>query len=163
MQWTSVNGENGHTRYILWENKKKLLSLEFHHSTSWVRVKSAKEKRVLLIRSEGVLRKKAVMRNEYGIIIGRLYHENRENHIEVNNKDFSCTFNNTYEPEFRICREPDKDHVTACKLNLDPLYFAKNKKLPEKLESGMLLSLCWHLAQPVVKVKESELSLENEL
>lgn len=153
MHWTSEIEMKGQTVYVLHDHEKTLLTLEFHRSTSWVRVRSGKEERVLLIQLQGLLRKKAMLKNEYGVAIGELRHDKGEHFIELNNKKYHYQLTMEANPEIRITRNRGKVLLTVCSLALDPIYFSKKKKLPAKLEAGMLLSLCWYLSK-TIKTKE---------
>jgi hypothetical protein len=122
-------------------------------------VESAKEKRVFLIRSEGLLRSKTVMRNEYGVLIGQLRHENKENCIEMEHEKFFYFIREHSKQEVVIYKNSKEEPFTSCELNLDHMHFSLNKKLPAKLESGLLLSLCWYLMMPVVKEKATKMAV----
>ncbi len=151
MQWKSANSTTGQKEYVLLHNNKKAMTLTFHSETNAARVQASGEKRVFQIRKEGFIRNRTVIRNEYGILLGQLRSEGRENFIEINNEKFFYTIQNNPYPEVIIYKEPDKKSVAVCSLNLETAHFSKNKALPAGLESGLLLSLCWYLATPVKK------------
>jgi hypothetical protein len=68
-------------------------------------VEGETEKRVFLIRKEGFLRNKTVLRNEYGIKIGELGHEHMQNFIDLNNERFFYTIHNNPLAELVIYKE----------------------------------------------------------
>lgn len=158
MRWESVNSSNGQREYDLWHNNKKVLTLTFHRTTNSARVESARERRVFLIRNEGFLRTKTVMRTEYGIRIGYLRFEN--NFIEMNDKRFIYTIENEPLSQVTIYKESDKDKpFVVCGLNIDSAHLENNKKLPSGLEAGLLLALCWYMVLPPVKETKAEFAL----
>ncbi|HVT85947.1 MAG TPA: hypothetical protein VHD35_12155 [Chitinophagaceae bacterium] len=159
MQWESINSITGQREYVLWHHDKKALTLTFHPSTNSARVESPREKRVFLIRNEGFLRNRTVMRTEYGILLGQLRFENKENFIEINNEKFFYIVRNNLLPEVVIYKESKEDPFTVCSLNIDAAHFTKNKNLPASLESGLLLSLCWYLMLPAVKEKTPKMAV----
>src|SRR5574338_1694414 len=134
MQWESAQSTTGQREYDLWHNNKKVLTLSFHPATNSARVESAKEKRVFLIRKEGFLRNRTVLRNEYGILIGQLRFENKENTVEINNEKFFYIIRNNPLPETVIYKESKEDPVAICSLNIEATHFSKNNDLPANLE-----------------------------
>lgn len=88
MKWESTNSSTGQQEYILSHQNKKVLTLNFHPTTNAARVESAKEKRVFQIRKEGFLKNRTAMRNEYGVLMGQLRHDNKENYIEMEHEKF---------------------------------------------------------------------------
>ena len=153
MQWESINSATGQREYVLVHHDKKMLTLSFHPNTNSARVESAKEKRVFQIRKEGFRKTRTVMRNEYGILLGQLRHEYKENFIEINDEKFFYIIRNNPLPEVVIYKESKEEPFAVCSLNIDATHFTKNKNLPASLESGLLLSLCWYLMTPAVKEK----------
>jgi hypothetical protein len=80
MRWQLTHSTSEHEIYNLYNDNKKLLTLELNIFSNTARVHYNNEKRVFVIRKEGLRRNKTVIRNEYGIKIGELSHE-------PNNKD----------------------------------------------------------------------------
>ena len=159
MQWQSVKSTTGQREYALWHNSKKVILLTFHPSSNSARVESAKEKRVFLIRNEGFLKNKTVMRTEYGIRIGQLRFENKENFVEINDEKFFYTIREDLVPEVVIYKESKEEPFMVCSLNIDSTHFTQNKTLPASLESGLLLSMCWYLMMPSLKEKETKMAV----
>ncbi len=92
MKWLSITTRVQERIYELWNSKEKLLTLAYHPASGTLRVSANDEKRVFLIGREGFLRRRAVLRNEYGIRIGQLtYDNNQENQgmIDVDGEDFT--------------------------------------------------------------------------
>jgi hypothetical protein len=150
MNWETITSGIGQKVYALWNNGRKLLTLAFH-STNFVRIERAGEKRAFMIRYEGFLKNKLVMRNEYGIRIGQASAENNENVIALNDERFFYTITDEKEPQVIIYKESKENPLAVCALNLD------NDKniLPSANSSAtyqsLLLALCWYLFLPVVK------------
>ena len=59
------------------------LPSDFSHLRTFVKIESEGEKRAFTIRYEGFLKNKMVMRNEYGIRIGHVTTENKDNLIHI--------------------------------------------------------------------------------
>lgn len=159
MKWESSNSSTDQQEYILWHQDKKLLTLNFHPATNAVRIESAKEKRVFQIRKEGFLKNRTVIRNEYGVLMGQLGNENKEQYIEMEHEKFFYFTRKRQQSEIVIYKESKDDPFIVCSLNIDSTNLSKNKTLPANLESGLLLSLCWYLMMPKVKERETALAV----
>ncbi|MBS1919081.1 MAG: hypothetical protein JST17_02400 [Bacteroidetes bacterium] len=162
MQWELLSSITEPFEFILWHHKKILLTLTFHPGTNSVRVESEKERRVFLIRNEGFLKSKTVLRNEYGVQIGQIRHENKEHYIEMGNQKYLYLIRNNSIPEVLIYKDSKENPVIVCELNFTNNYFSNNKNLPAKVEPSLLLSLCWHLLGPKSREKSTILLLQEE-
>ncbi|MFI5132863.1 MAG: hypothetical protein ACHQEB_00940 [Chitinophagales bacterium] len=155
MRWETLTITLGYEVYELWHKEQKLLTLTFHPATSSARVETAGEKRVLQIRKEGFRRNKPVLRSEYGILIGQLGHENKEQTVELNNERFFYTIENKQEPDLVVYKDSKTHPLTVCRLNVNKSNLTadvskKNTPLAN-LHSSLLLALCWYLFLPVSK------------
>ena len=155
MKWEVAATSAKQEIYELWHNEKKLLTLDFHPFTNSARIEYADEKRVFLIRKEGFLRNKTVLCNEYGVRLGQLVHENKENFIELNNEKFFYTIHNNPLTELVIYKESMEFPLVVCGLNVNKgnasVSIKKDKSLPNNLHSSLLLALCWYMFLPVAK------------
>lgn len=155
MKWETVSSTIGHSVYALLNNGKKLITLVFNSSSNAARIEYANEKRVFLIRDEGFMKNKTVLRTEYGIRIGHTGTENNENFIVLNDERYYYSIDNKNEPAVTIYKE-SKDHPLAvCGLNIkDTDLLAKagaKKSFPEKAFYSMLIGICLFLFKPVEK------------
>ena len=108
MKWQIASSTEKQEIYELWNNDRKLLTLDFHPFTNSARIEYADEKRVFLIRKEGFLRNKTVLRNEYGVRLGQLGYEksnSSEGTIELNDEKFYYTIHNNPMAELAIYRD----------------------------------------------------------
>ena len=150
MNWETVTSGIGQKVYALWDNGRKLLTLAFH-STNFVRIECADEKRTFMIRYEGFLKNKLVMRNEYGIRIGQVISENNENFISLNDERLFYTITNEKEPRAIIYKESKEKPLAICALNLDNDKSILPSANPSATHQSLLLALCWYLFLPVAK------------
>ena len=151
MNWETVTSGIGYKAYALWNNGRKLLTLGFQSSSNFVKIEAEGEKRAFTIRYEGFLKNKMVMRNEYGVRIGYVSTENKENLIAFNDERLYYTITNDKEPQVIIYKEsPDKPlAVCALKLDNDKSIFPSVKS--SSTHQSLLLALCWYLFQPVAR------------
>ena len=91
------------------------------------------------------------MRNEYGIRIGHVATENKENLIAFNDEKLYYTIIGDKDAKVVIYKESPDEPLAVCALALD------NDKsiLPSVKQSAthqsLLLALCWYLFSPVAK------------
>lgn len=165
MKWETVSSTIGHSVYALLNNGKKLITLVFNSSSNAARIEYADEKRVFLIRDEGFMKNKTVLRTEYGIRIGHTGTENNENFIVLNDERFYYSIDNKTEPALTIYKESKDRPLAVCGLNIkdtDLLTKAGAKRpIPEKAFFSMLMSLCLYLFKP--SEKEASLSTRYDL
>lgn len=165
MNWKTALTNGEHEMYELWHGEKKLLSLEFHPFTNSARIQYADTKRVFLLRKEGFLRNKTVLRNEYGIRIGQLgYDKSRaaQGMIELNDKKFSFALQNNPLAELVIRSEEENKPLVVCGLSAKTgrTSVELNKQLPlSNAEHFLLMALCWYLFLPVAKDNVVEYAL----
>ncbi len=155
MRWQSVSSASNNEVYHLYKDDKKILSLTLNPFSNTARVECDKQKRVFLIRKEGFLRNKTVLRNEYGIKIGELGHENKENFIDVNEERFYYTTHNNPLAQLVLYKDSkDKPFVTCGLSTIEgtaAVHFTKDKQLSDTSHPGLLMALCWYMFLPVTK------------
>ncbi len=149
MNWETVSSGIGHKVYALWNNGRKLLTLAFSSNSSLARIELEGEKRSFSIKYEGFLKNKMVMRNEYGIPIGQVSAENKENLIALNDEKLFYKITDDKEPQLIIYKDSVETPLAVCALNLsnDKSILAKVK--PSAVQHSLLLALCWYLLKPV--------------
>jgi hypothetical protein len=149
MRWEPVSSNSSNEIYHLWHNDKNLLTLTLHPFSNTARVESAGEKRVMLIRKEGFLRNKTILRNEYGVKIGELGKENGSRFIDLNEERFYYDISTGPKPELVIYKNSPEEPTIKCGLdNSGPVLFDSDREQSTS-ESGLLMALCWYLFHPV--------------
>jgi hypothetical protein len=155
MRWETIASNSGNEIYHLYKGDKKLLTLTLNPFSSSARVECEKEKRVFLIRKEGFLRNKIVLRNEYGVKIGELGHENKENFIVVNEERFYYTTQNNPLAQLILYKESKDQPFVVCGLSVKEgntsVHFEKDKNLQDTSHPSLLMALCWYMFLPVTK------------
>jgi hypothetical protein len=149
MKWETVTSTIEESVFALWNNGKKLVTLVFHPASSAARVEYADERRVFLIRQEGLLKNKTVLCNEYGIRIGHAGSENNRRFIEVDEERFFYNVDNKQEHAVTIYKESKDRPLAVCAFAL-PEYIQSNaaqNPLWDKARYGLLMTLCWYLFQ----------------
>ncbi len=151
MNWETVKSGIGQKVYALWNNGHKLLTLAFNSSSNYARIEYAGEKRAFTIRYEGFLKNKMVMRNEYGVRIGSVSTENKENLIALNDEKLHYTITEDKEPKVIIYKDSIEDPLAICDLTLGSDKSILPSIKPAATQHSLLLALCWYLYLPVAK------------
>ena len=153
MRWESEVSPTGNEVYHLYKDDKKILTLTLHPFSGTARVECENEKRIFLIRKEGFLRNKIVIRNEYGFKIGELGHENKEPFITVNSERFFYSIQNSPLAELILYKESKEKPVVSCGLRIQEgsstIRFKKDKHLEETSNTSLIMALCWYMFLPV--------------
>ncbi len=160
MRWEPVATTSTNEVYHLYKDDKKILTLSINPFSNSARVECEKQKRVFLIRKEGFLRNKIVLRNEYGVKIGELGHENKENFIDIYEERFYYSAENKPQEEMVLYKESKDKPFVTCSLNAKEgntaVNIKKDKNLAATSHPGLLMALCWYMFLPVAKENTAE-------
>ncbi len=155
MRWETASSGSANEIYHLFKEEKKILTVVLNPFAHSARVECDNQKRVFLIRKEGFLRNKTVLRNEYGVKIGELGHENKENFIDLNNERFFYTIHNNPLAQLVLYKESKDKPFVSCGLSVKEgtpaVDFTKDKLLSDTSHPGLLMALCWYMFLPVTK------------
>jgi len=145
MNWETVTSDLGNKVYALWNNGRQLLTMASSSGSNFVKLECEGIKRTFQIRYEGFKKNRIVMRNEYGVRIGQVKTENKEQFIELNDRKYFFSVDQSDKAKVSIFDESRQNEVASCELN--PVN-EKNKLTNLKDTSnhhGLLLALCWYL------------------
>ncbi|MDP4264068.1 MAG: hypothetical protein Q8941_16190 [Bacteroidota bacterium] len=153
MNWETVTSGIGQKVYALWNNGRKLLTLAFNSTSNFVKIECEGEKRAFMMRYEGFLKNKMVMRNEYGVRIGYVSTENataeKEYLIAFTDEKLHYTITDDTEPRVIIYKESINNPLAVCALKLDNDKSVLTAVKPSATQQSLLLALCWYLFQSV--------------
>lgn len=163
MRWESAGSASSNETYHLYKDDKKILTLVLNPFSNTARVECEKQKRIFLIRKEGFRRNKTVLRTEYGIKIGELGHDSKENFIDVNEERFYYATKNNPLAELVLYKESKEQPFVTCGLNIKEgsagIHFSKDKQLADTSHPGLLMALCWYMFLPVTKENVAEFAV----
>lgn len=155
MRWEIASADANQEIYHLFKDDKKILTLIINPFSHTARVECNNEKRVFQLRKEGFLRNKITLRNEYGIKIGELGQENKENFIDVNDERFYYDIHNNPLAELVLYKGSKEKPFVTCGLTSKEgnaeINFKKDKSLSSTSHPGLLMALCWYMFLPVAK------------
>ena len=159
MKWETVTSTIGNSVYTLWNNGKKLVTLAFNPMSSAARIESGDEKRVFLIRKEGFLKNKTIMRNEYGVRIGSAGSENNASFIELNDERFFYELDKDGESSVKIYKDSRENPIAVCELGIPHNdtggEIKSSAPMSDQAHYSMLMALCWYLFKPANRVEYS--------
>lgn len=156
MNWETVTSGIGHKVYALWSNGRKLLTLAFNSSSNFARIEYGDEKRAFIIRYEGIFKNKMVMRNEYGVRLGQISAENKENFIDLNEERLFYTITTEKYPRVIIYKDSPEKPLAICSLKLDNDKSILPSVKTSATQHSLLLALSWYLFSPVAKENIAE-------
>jgi hypothetical protein len=155
MKWELASASSGNEVYSLYKEDKKVLTVTINPFSHTARVDCEKQKRVFLIRKEGLLRNKTVIRSEYGIKIGELGQENGKAYIDVNDERVFYTTKNNPLAELVLYKGSPSEPLVSCGLKTEDdkagISFKKESSLSSTSHPGLLMGLCWYMFLPVAR------------
>lgn len=107
MKWSAGTTSETQEIYELWKEDQKLLALHFHPHTHSARIEFGGKKRVFMIRREGFLKNRIVLRNEYGMRLGQLHYEKSNlltGSLELDGEIFTYTITQGDQPSIQMTR-----------------------------------------------------------
>ena len=149
MKWLLLTTRVQENIYELWNSKEKILVLAYHPASGTLRVSEEGEKRVFLIGREGFLRRRTVLRNEYGIRIGQLSYDNNQDSqgaIDLYDEHFIYTLHSGPDPKASIYR--------GSEIHVESQLPAISEDLSSDNHDLLMLILCWYVATTVKKPVE---------
>lgn len=160
MKWEKTNSSEQHESYRLTEGEKTLLTLTLQPFSNAIRVECKKQQQVFLVRKEGFLKNKTVLRNEYGVRIGELGQHQEQRFIELNGERFFYQVENNPLGELVLFKERPDNPLVRCGLKTDldkpGIRFSGEENLMDTPHPGLLMALCWYLFLPVARENVAE-------
>ena len=144
MNIVSVKQIPGQQDYLLKEDDKTVLKLRYKNDLHTARVETEKERRVLTIDDEGLLKTKSVLKNEYGIRIGSLNYDNfsdTQGSVDIENIKYRFTVKNSEIPELNIYKGSRRNLVYNCQLVFDDI----SSKIKGSQTASLIIAVSWYL------------------
>jgi len=148
MKWVVSSIQIGHETYELWSENEKLLTLEFHPTTHSARLITTERKRVFQFRKEGFRKNKTVLRNEYGIQMGRLEYEKKNSNtgvFEIDEEKFSFGIDHHPYTALKIYRQFNETPFASCTVTSGDKSKPIAKETLRNTEHILLLTFGWHI------------------
>jgi hypothetical protein len=144
MNIVSVKQLPGQQDYLLKEDDKTVLKLRYKKDLHTARVETEKERRVLIIDDEGLLKTKSVLKNEYGIRIGSLNYDNFSDTnglVDIENIKYRFIVKNGEVPELNIYKGSPRNLVYNCQLVFDDI----SSRIKGSQTASLIIAVSWYL------------------
>src|SRR5262245_25141946 len=122
MNIVSEKNNQGHQEYLLKEDEKAVLKLVYKNDLHVATVETEKERRVLIIEDEGLLRTLLVLKNEYGIRIGSLNYDGfsvTNGTVDIEHNKYRFSVSQTESQELKIYKGSRKNLIYSCQISFD--------------------------------------------
>ena len=143
MNTVSIKQIPGQQDYLLKEDDHTVLKLRYKQDMHTARVETEKERRVLIIEDEGLLRTKLVLKNEYGIRIGAMTYDNfsrKHGAVEIENSRYRFFIVNASVPELHIYKGSRRNLIYSCQLLFDD-----NSREVKSQPASFIIAVSWYL------------------
>ena len=149
MKWVNVNNTSAKESFELREDEKVLADISFSKQTRFVRIVSKLGKRMFSFEKKGFLTQAKVIRDEYGIKLGRV-EETRPGKglVELNGKKYFYVYDRDNSGELVLYDELMQKNLLTCSFNAIATGLNKTKSLLDTKFASLLLLLCWYSFQP---------------
>ncbi|MGB4843724.1 MAG: hypothetical protein WBP16_04610 [Ferruginibacter sp.] len=151
MKWVSVNTNPSKESFELWEDEKVLADISFSKQTRFVRIVSDLGKRMFSFEKKGFLTPRKVIRNEYGIKLGKVAELKPgagKGFVELEGKKYFFEYDKDNTGELVVYDEAMQKNLLTCSFNAITLGLTKTKSLLDTKFASLLLVLCWYSFQP---------------
>ena len=151
MKWVSTNNTSSTENFELREEEKVLAGISFSKQTRFARIVSGFGKRMFSFEKKGFLKPGKVIRNEYGIKLGRFEEAKPgagKGIVELNGKKYCFVYDKDNSGELHLYDELMQNNLLTCSFNAVNLGINKTKSLLDSRFASLLLLLCWYSFQP---------------
>lgn len=141
MNIISLQNNPGQQDYLLKEGDRTVLKLRYNNDRHIARVETEKEKRVLIIEEQGLLRTLLVLKNEYGVRIGSLHFDNfsaTHGTVDVENTKYRFDLEQNGTPELHVYKRSRRNLIYSCQLIIE------NNNSKTALAS-LIIAVTWYL------------------
>lgn len=147
MKWVHVNQPSAYIKkYQLTEGDDTKLVMKYNLDQQSVRISSEETHRLFFIDKTGLWHNKTILKNEYGVEIGRLSFDKAHGTgvIELEGKKYYYTFQNNV--QLVVFEQAASLPIADCDLSAAPSFtsLATNKYSSEEI-ACFLLGICWYL------------------
>jgi hypothetical protein len=141
MNIISLQNNPGQQDYLLKEDDRTVLKLRYNNDRHIARVETGKEKRVLIIEEQGLLRTLLVLKNEYGVRIGSLHYDNfsaTHGTVDIENTKYRFDLKQNGSPELHVYERSRRNLIYSCQLIIEN----NNSKA---VVASLVIAITWYL------------------
>jgi hypothetical protein len=149
MKWVNVNNTSSKEHFELREDEKVLADISFSKQTRFVRMVSNLGKRMFSFEKKGFLTHAKVIRDEYGIKLGKVEEPKPgtgKGMVELNGKKYFYVYQDN-SGELMLYDESMQKNLLTCSFNAIASGLNKTSSLLDTRFASLLLLLCWYSFQ----------------
>lgn len=150
MKWINVNNTSSKENFELWEDEKVVADISFSKQTRFARIVSKLGKRMFSFENKGFFKPRKVIRNEYGIKLGKVEEikaGSAKGYVELNEKRYFFEYDQHNSGDLVLYDESMKKSLLTCSFNAINSGIHKTKSLLDTRFASLLLVLCWYAFQ----------------
>jgi hypothetical protein len=151
MKWVNINNTSTKENFELREDEKVLAGITFSKQTRFVRLVSKVGKRMFSFEKKGFIKHCKVIKNEYGIKLGKIEEikpGTGKGVVELDGRKYNYVFDENNSGELKLYDESMQKKLLTCSFNAINLGINKTKSLLDSKFANLLLLLCWYSFQP---------------
>ena len=151
MKWVSVNNTSSKEKFELWEDEKMLADISFSKQTRFVRMVSNLGKRMFSFEKKGFFTPKKVIRDEYGIKLGKVEEVKNgtgKGIVELDGKKYPFIYDKDNTGDLVLYDEGMQQNLLSCNFKAITNTINKTNSLLDTRFASLLLLLCWYTFQP---------------
>lgn len=151
MKLVNVKNTSSKENFELREDEKVLAGISFSKQTRFVRIVSDLGKRMFSFEKKGFLIPKKVIRNEYGIKLGKVEEEkygSGKGMVELEGKKYAFTYDENNTGDLILYDELMQKNLLSCNFKAIANTINKTNSLLDSKFASLLLLLCWYCFQP---------------
>ena len=149
MKWVNTNNNSSQEIFELQDDERVLAGISFSKQTRFARIVSGFGKRMFSFEKRGFLNPAKVIKNEYGIMLGRVEElKAGKGYVELDGKKYFYTYDQDNSGEMVLYDEAMQTNLLTCSFNAINLGINKTKSLLDSKFASLLLVLCWYTFQP---------------
>lgn len=151
--WVKKNAAVNTSNFELWNGKEQVLSLELNQFSHTAKLACLQSRRIFKIEKEGFLRNNTILKNEYGVKIGSINHENWFTHeglIDINSQRFMYSYTRQNRNEVTIFSERPKQALLVCDITATKKEMIDFDNIEDSNAKNVtfLMALAWFLYLP---------------
>ena len=151
MKWVNVNNSSSKEIFELREDEKVLAGISFSKQTRFVRTVSDLGKRMFSFEKRGFLNPRKVIRNEYGIKLGKIETEkpgSGKGTVELDGKKYAFIYDEDNTGDLTLYDEQMQKNLLSCNFKGITNTINRTNSLLDSKFASLLLLLCWYTFQP---------------
>ncbi|MBK8521864.1 MAG: hypothetical protein WAT20_09720 [Ferruginibacter sp.] len=149
MKWVNINNSSTKEIFELREDEKVLADISFSKQTRFVRIVSDLGRRMFSFEKKGFLHPYKVIRDEYGIKLGKVEEDKHgKGIVELDGKKYAFVYEENGSGDLIVYDEMMQKNLLRCNFKGIAGSLNRSTSLLDTKFASLLLLLCWYNFQP---------------